>query len=445
MAEAGEIPNSWAAAPQARSGVDRRWIRKTGGGELASLVDEALRENPDLRAAASRVERAAAEAKIAGAARLPSFDIGTSGTRSQQRFIGLPIGGFGGGVPGSISNSFGVSLEAAWELDVWGRVKSGQEAALADLQATDGDYAAARVSLAGQVAKAWLALAEANEQVRLAEEGLEARGLLASAVRERFERAIEADGGSAAQVRLTESELASGEAILAERQQEKERVLRQLELLLGRYPSGRLVAGAKLPPVAGTPPAGVPSELLLRRPDVLAAERRLAAEGRRTREARLARFPSLRLTGSMGTATDSLRNLLSSDFGVWSIGGSLSQPIFQGGRLAAGEERASATEREVGADLQRVVLRAFGEVEQALVAEAFLRERESAVMKSADLAREAAARATEEFDAGTGDVLTLIDARQREIDTASQVAAIRRLRLDNRIDLHLALGGDFTL
>lgn len=348
-------------------------------------------------------------------------------------------------MPGALSNNFGVSLNAAWELDIWGKMRAGQRAAIADLQAEAADFDSARVSLAGQVAKAWLALAEANEQVALAQEAMEARRILASAVRERFKRAITEDGGSAAQVRLTESEVAAGEAILAERKQERERAIRQLELLMGRYPSGRLIAAAKLPSMPGAVPAGLPSELLLRRPDVLAAERRLAAEGGRKRQAQLARFPSIQLTGSMGTTTDSLRNILSSDFGVWSLGGSLTQPIFQGGRIAGEIEKSAAIERGAAADLQRVVLRAFGEVEQSLAAEMFLREREAATARAAKLASDAAQRADEEFTAGTGDVLTLIETRKQQIDTASMFAAIRRIRLDQRVDLHLALGGDFKL
>jgi len=443
MDEAGIAPpGSWAASREARAGVDQRWIRRTGGSELAGLVGEALRANPDLRAAAARVEQAAAEARIAGAARQPTLGVSGQAGRSQQRFIGFPIPGVDG-VPGSISNNFGVALNAAWEADVWGRARAGQAAALADSEASARDYEAARASLAAQVTKAWLALAESNEQVALAGEGLEARRQLAAAVRERFERAI--DEGSAAQVRLTESEVASGEAVLAQRRQERERALRQLELLLGRYPSGQLAAGARLPAIPPAPPAGLPSELLLRRPDILAAERRLAAGGSRSQQARLARFPSLRLTGSAGTTTDSLRDVLRSDYGVWSLGGSLAQPLFQGGQIAGGIERAAADEREAAAALHRIVLGAFGEVEQSLAAETFLREREAAAGRAFELAREAARRADEEFSAGTGDVLTLINTREQEINTASQLAALRRLRLDQRVDLHLALGGDFSL
>lgn len=440
-----DAPTQWHATRAAQKGVDRNWVRNVGGRELSSLVGEALDANPDLRKAASRVERASAEARIAGAGRQPSVGAGGTAQRSEQKFVGFPFGGGGGGVPGALSNNFGVSLNAAWELDIWGKMRAGQRAAIADLQAEAADFDSARVSLAGQVAKAWLALAEANEQVALAQEAMEARRILASAVRERFERAITEDGGSAAQVRLTESEVAAGEAILAERKQERERAIRQLELLMGRYPSGRLIAAAKLPSMPGAVPAGLPSELLLRRPDVLAAERRLAAEGGRKRQAQLARFPSIQLTGSMGTTTDSLRNILSSDFGVWSLGGSLTQPIFQGGRIAGEIEKSAAIERGAAADLQRVVLRAFGEVEQSLAAEMFLREREFATARAAKLASDAAQRADEEFTAGTGDVLTLIETRKQQIDTASMFAAIRRIRLDQRVDLHLALGGDFKL
>lgn len=444
MDEAGvEIPQAWHATRAGKQGVDRNWVRKVGGRELAGWVGEALTANPDLRAAAARVERASAEARIAGAGRQPLLGMEGTGRRSEQKFVGFPFGG--GGVPGSLSNNFGVALNAAWELDVWGRMRAGQRAAIADVQAEAADFDAARVSLAAQVAKAWLALAEANEQVALAQEAMEARRMLAAAVRERFERAITEDGGSAAQVRLTESEVATGQAIVAQRRQERERAIRQLELLMGRYPSGKLIAVAKLPAMPGAIPTGLPSELLMRRPDVLAAERRLAAEGGRKRQAQLAKFPSIQLTGSLGTTTDSLRNILSSDFGVWSLGGSLTQPIFQGGRIAGEIEKSAALERGAAADLQRVVLRAFGEVEQALAAEVFLRERENATARAAKLAGEAAQRAAEEFTAGTGDVLTLIDTRKQQIDTASQLAAIRRLRLDQRVDLHLALGGDFKL
>ncbi len=441
MGEAG-APGSWAASQEARAGIDRRWVGKIGGGELRGLVDAALSNNQDLKAAAARVDRAAAEAKIAGAGRLPSLGFGGEGRRDRRSFIGFPGGG--GRAMSNVSEQFGVNLNAAWELDVWGRAKAGQEAAIADAQARQYDYEAARVSLAGQVTKAWLALGEANEQVALAETAVTAAGVLADAVRERFDRAIADGGGTASQVRLTEVERASRQAALAQRKQERERVLRQLEILLGNYPSGTLAAGARLPAFPGATPAGLPSELLQRRPDILAAERGLASSGRRVKERKLARFPSLSLTASGGTTSEAISDILSSNAKVWAIGGSLTQPIFEGGRIAGEIGSAEAGEREDTAILRKTVLDAFGEVEQAIIAETYLAERERAAKQAAALADEAAVRAGEEYAAGTGDVLTLIEATQLQIDSASQHAAIRRMRLENRVDLHLALGGDFS-
>jgi hypothetical protein len=136
-------------------------------------------------------------------------------------------------------------------------------------------------------------------------------------------------------------------------------------------------------------------------------------------------------------------NVLSSDFGVWAIGGGLTQPIFQGGAIAGEIEVAKAEDKENLALLKKTVLAAFGEVEQALGAEHFFAQRESAAQQAAAVAIEAAERAGDEYSAGTGDILTLIDATRTKIENQSRYTAIRRMRLENRIDLHLALGGDF--
>ncbi len=402
---------------------------------MVSLVGEAQRANPSLRASAARVDQAAALAKVAGAERFPSIGAGSQAGRQKQNFLGQT----------STDNSFGVSLQAAWEVDLWGKVKDGAEAAIADAEAQAQADRALRSSLAAQVSKAWLAVAESNEQVALAEQAVKSREESSTLVRERFERAIAEDGGSAAQVRLSETELATAKADLERRRGERERALRQLELLLGRYPSGAVSGAARLPKLPPAPPAGLPSELLLRRPDILQSERRLAAAGRRSDQAVKARYPSINLTGSLGTTTDQLEKILSSSSGVWALGGSLTQPIFQGGRIQGGIQQADAAEREAVANLQRVVLDAFGEVEQSLVTEIYLRRQESEIARAVELSKDASARAGEEFRNGTGGVLTFLAAQNREIEASSSLVSVRRLLLDNRVNLHLALGGDVVL
>ena len=438
--EAGDIPGSWSATREAKAGFDHRWVGKIGGSQLESLVAEAQGANPSLRASAARVDQAAAVAKIAGAERLPTLGAGLQASRQKQNFTGIP--GISGG---STSNSFGVSLQTAWEVDLWGKAKAGTEAAIADVEAQAQADRALRSSLAAQVSKAWLAVTEANEQVALAERNVKSRNESTTLVLERFERAIAEDGGSAAQVRLSETELSSAKSDLESRRGERERALRQLELLLGRYPSGNVAAAAHLPKLPAPPPAGLPSELLLRRPDLLEAERRLAAAGRRKDQAVKALYPSISLTGSLGTTTDQLEKILSSSAGVWSLGGSLAQPIFQGGRLRGGIEQADAAEREAVAELQRVTLDAFGEVERALVTEIYLRRQVAELEQAVALAKDAAERANEEFRNGTGGVLTYLASQNQEIQAASSLVTVRRLLLDNRVNLHLALGGDVVV
>lgn len=422
--------------------MDRDWLTTIGGKELEKLVETALTQNQDLKAAAARLERSSAENRVSYSALLPRMDLASNAQRSRQSFIGFP--NRSGENSSNLTSQFHLQLSSAWELDVWGRAKAGHEAAWASTEAVAYELKAAQISLAGQVAKLWLALAEANEQVILAEYALSAADLLTNAVRERYERALETSGGSSSQLRLTEVEKASRQAMLAQRNQEREQIIRQLEILLGNYPSGELVSQAKLPSFPSKVPQGLPSELLQRRPDILAAERYLASSGKTLKARKLARFPSLSLNGSGGASTEGLENLFKSSTSVWSLGAGLTQPIFQGGRLKAEVESAAASEREQIARLKQTVLQAFGEVEQALVAEKFLKERESAMQKAAELSEEAAQRAKEEYDAGTGDVLTLIDATKQKIDNASLHQTLRRLRLENRIQLHLALGGDFT-
>jgi NodT family efflux transporter outer membrane factor (OMF) lipoprotein len=328
---------------------------------------------------------------------------------------------------------------------VWGRTRSGQSAAVADAQAQAFDYEAARTSLAAQIAKAWFALGEANAQIGLAEASVEVRAKTAQSFEERFAEALIEEGGNASQLRLAQTELASSRATLAFWRGERERALRQIELLVGRYPAGQPFTTRGLPALPPPPPAGLPSELLLRRPDILAAERRLAAAGERSKATRLAKYPSFALTGSTGTTADSLHEVLDSANGVWSLAGGVLQPILTGGRLREEEAIAKTDEQIALGNLQQTVLQAFGEVEQALVAERYFATREDAVREAARLAASAAEAAIQDFSDGVVDAITLLSAQDRNVQTAFQLADLQRRRLDNRVNLHLALGGDFEL
>lgn len=439
-----DTPGRWSATSEARAGIDINWVRRLAGERGESLVNEALLANPDMRVAAERVIRAVATSKTAGAVLKPSVEAGLSGNRNKQAFFGIPSD-TGGALPPSIFNTFGATFATTWEPDIWGFNRAGISAQIAQAEEEGQNYRAARASLAAQVLRAWLAIGEANEKIVLAAESEQLLQTTIDIVRDRFESALADDGGSASQLRLAQSQLATAKAVSAQRKGEHEQAIRQLELLMGRYPAGAIQASCKLPKVPSMPPAGLPAELLLRRPDILAAERNFASTGSLLKQAKLAFYPSIKLTASAGTASSSLRNIVNSNFGVWSLGANVTQPIWRGGAIRSAEKRIRSEDRQALAELQKTILNAFGEVEQALVADRFLAQREAAITSALGSAKEASTAAYNDYAGGTSGALTLINAQQNHIDLASQLVTLRRLRLDNRISLHLALGGDYRV
>jgi len=192
-----------------------------------------------------------------------------------------------------------------------------------------------------------------------------------------------------------------------------------------------------------TPPAGLPADLLDRRPDLHASERRLAAADRRLLEAKRALLPTISLTGGAGTSTPEIEDLLDRNFSIWSLAGGLAQPLLTGGRLRHGILFKRAELVEAAAEFEKTALTAFAEVENALASEGFLAEREKVLRRAAKLALEAHLSATDEFAEGTGDILTMLSAQQTLFVKETQLIAVRRERLQNRVALHLALGGGF--
>lgn len=434
------VPSQWSGGAASPGPVGAAWWESFGSPGLIEAVNEALQNNLDLHAAAARLEAAAAEARVAGAALWPTLGASFNAQRQQQNFIGLPIPGARGGVLTARFNSFGVGLNTSWELDLWGRVRAGKRAALAEVQASEASLAALRQSIAAQTAKAWLAALEAQRQVDLSRRTVRSYELTARQTRARYARGLR----SALELRLASNTLASAQAVLHQREAARQRAVRQLEILLGRYPAGRLDTEADFPKLPGEVPAGLPSDLLQRRPDVLAAERRLAAADARLWQAKASLFPRLSLTASGGTSSSDLSDLVSSQFKVWTLAGNLAQPLFEGGRLRAGVALADARARQAVADYLQTALTAFAEVESALASEQFLAERERSLAEAAAQAQAALRLANDRYARGLESFLSVLESQRRAFDAESQLLAARRLRADNRVDLHLALGGAFA-
>ena len=425
------IPGAWQA-PGIAGGVRQDWLDDFDDRRLPALVGEAVRNNHDLRAAAARVAQARAQARIAGAERLP--DVGVGAAASRRGFDADPAGRV-------TADSFDAGVDIAWEIDLWGRIANFVRAAEYDAEAARADFAAARLSLAAAVARAWFDAVEAELQVALAEETTRNFRDNLEIVTEGFRAGL----GSALDVRLERANLAIAESELAARRVTRDRAVRALEVLLGRYPAAELGVAEELPGLVNAVPAGLPAEILVRRPDVRAAALRLAASDERRNDARKNRLPSILLTASGGASSTELRNLLDVDALVWSIAGDLAAPVFQGGRLAGERDLARARGEEVLADYAQTVLVAFREVESALSAERRLVDQESALRVAVVESEEAAQLALERYRLGLVDIITWLEARRRAFNTKSSLLAVSNRRLQNRIELYLALGGDFAL
>jgi NodT family efflux transporter outer membrane factor (OMF) lipoprotein len=429
-----EVPPDWTVPAAATVPIEPGWWADFGDSDLDSFVAEALENNRDLRAALARLDAAAASARIAGADLKPKIGIGLEATR--QRFNPAALG-FGG--DSRTFDTFGVSLDTQWEVDLWGRIRAGTAAAIADYQAVEADLEAARLSIAGQTAKAWFSLTEARLQVELAERIVDSFRSTVDRVHSRYRSGLR----PSLDLRLARSDLAAGEALLEQRLEQLDRTARQFEILLGRYPAAGEDGAADLPGISDTIPESLPAELISRRPDLAAAERRLAAADARIAQARRALYPGISLTARGGTLSSDLSDLLDGDFRVWSLVGDLLQPIFQGGRLRAGVDLAEADSNRALAEFAQAVLRALGEVESALAAEGYLERREADLARAARQAEAALELANTRYDNGIENLITVLEAQRRSLNRQSELLSVRRLRLDVRIDLYLALGGGF--
>ncbi len=435
-----DVPQNWTSLPLESGDVDTLWWQAFQDDQLAALLDEAFERNYDLQIAAANLDAASAQATIAGAGKYPQVSAGASGSRRKQNFIGLPIPGAGDGVITNLNNTFGVSLDLSWEVDLWGRIRAEHISAVANVEAARADYEGARLSLAAQVTKSWFAAIEANRQVELSKATVENLELSHEQVSQRYESGVT----SSLDYRLSLANLENARATMLQRQSQYDIVVRQLEILLGRYPAAALDVQQGLPSVAGVVPAGLPADIITRRPDLIAAERRWLAGDAAVSAAKRALLPRISLTGSTGTSTEELKDILNGDFSIWSIAGNILQPLFQGGRLRANVKLNKSQAEIAKIRYVQSMLNAFSEIETALANESYLKDREASLRIATEQSLAARELAESQYNRGISDFLSMLETQRSAYNSESLFISARRARLEARIDLYLALGGGFN-
>ena len=433
------VPAEWTGADLEIGSVSIDWWRDFSDDGLSSAVETAIAENYDLQAAAARLEQVAFDARIAGGALMPSMQASYSGIRRKQNFVGFPIPGAEDRVLSTVFTNQSSSFDISWEVDLWRKLRAGEQATLAELQRSAADLRGAQLSIAGQTAKAWFSIAEAQQQVSLSEATVANFLESSERVRDRFEAGIR----PALDLRLALLNVSNAEAQLDQRRQQLDAAKRQLDVLVGRYADGTFSTPENLPVTPSNVPGGLPADLVARRPDLVAAERAVAASEARLQVTRRELLPTISLTANTGTSTNALRSLLDGDFSVWGFVGNVVAPLWQGGRLRAQVSRAEAQVAEVLATYVNTALLAYSEVETALAAEQFLDDRADHLTNSVTQARAAERLADERYSTGLDTYITVLDSQRSAFQAESDLIAARRLRLDNRVDLYLALGGGF--
>ncbi|HSV57851.1 MAG TPA: efflux transporter outer membrane subunit [Variovorax sp.] len=417
-------PPQWGAQGAEAGEVADQWLTSFRDPQLDALVKEALDYNFDLRVAASRVEQAAATQKVAGGLLYPQVSLLARG---------------GGKMSGDASGLQGVGIFVNWELDLWGRVRAG--AAAADSQyasvALDTEYA--RQSIAAQVAKGWFLATEARLQKRLADETVAASTRMVGLTQDRLRVGV----GDEYDMALAQSNLSTLKDIQQNLDQSLQQALRSLEILAGRYPGAQLPVPTALGATPAPIPAGLPSTLLERRPDVVAAERRVAAALYRTAQAKAARLPVISLTGTVTSISSELFVLKERDNPTWSAGASLLAPIFLGGQLQGQVELRTAEEKQALAEYGRTGARAFAEVENSLSAVFALDARELILRQGVLENERAVSLADTRFKVGSTDMRALLQQNLALYGVQSTLLRVQSERLVQRVNLYLALGGNF--
>lgn len=432
-----ELPAAWKVSA-AQAAQDGAWWRVYADPVLDRLVAEAFEHNSDLMAAAARVDEARALLAEAESALYPAADAVFERNRTKSS---VETGTLPPGLPRK-RTEYRAALRVSYETDFWGRLQASAQAARAELLATEAAGETVRITLAAEVVKGYFSLRSLDAQAAATRRSLALREDALVLQRKRFERGVISEF----EYRQLEAEVAAARAQLPPLERDRELEEAALAVLLGRSPKAIMENGVERSAETGAlapaaVPAGLPSELLLRRPDLVEAEQRLVALNARVAAARAAYFPSIELTGLLGSGSQALSSLFTGPAAIWSLAAAVVQPIFTAGRLDAQLEAAQARERQALAAYQGAIQNAFREVRSALASQT--RARESYEAEGARVTALAATfrLARLRYINGLASQLDVIDAERGLL--AAEIARYEALRSQRAAvaDLYRALGG----
>lgn len=428
-----DAPVAWRLTePEAKDLANTAWWEQFGDPVLNELVATALRENKDLMIATARIDEFAGNYGFVRSGLFPQ--IGAGYEASRQKNIGTVAVGAGAD---KAFNSYSAVLNASWEIDIWGRIRRQTEAARAQLLATEEGRNAVVLSLVGSVAGAYTNLRSLDRQLEIARETAKSRGESYELFKLRF------SGGLISLLELSQNKSQYEEALASIPPLEKAIAQQEngLSVLLGRNP-GPIVRGKSIDQFAlPAIPAGLPSDLLERRPDIRRAEQNLIAANAQIGAAKAAYFPTISLTGLFGYASPSLSNLFNSQSKVWQYSAPISMPIFTAGAIAGQVQAAEAVQQQALFGYQKAIQEAFREVDDSLVSQDRTREQLLAQKRQVEALQQYASTARLRYDNGYTSFIEVLDAERSLFNVQLQFTQTQQVQLQAMINLYLAMGG----
>ena len=433
-----DVPPSWRMTEaEAKDVANTAWWEQFGDPVLDNLVRDALRGNLDLRIATARIDEFAGRYGVARADLYPQ--VGANAEAGRQRTTEET----GNALPStfhSTLDTYSAALSASWEIDVWGRIRRATESARAALVASREGRRAVILSLVGSVAGSYVNLRDLDRQLEIAKETAKSRGDSLALFKIRFEGGVVSEVEYVQVKSLYEEAMATIPAV----QKEISRQENALCVLLGRNPGpiprGKTIEELPIPAI----PAGLPSDLLARRPDILVAEQNLAAANANIGVAKAAYYPSISLTGFLGFASTDLSNLFTGPAKVWSYSVPVSAPLFTAGKIAGNVQAAEAVQRQTLADYRKAIQEAFREVDDALADQARTREQLAAQASQVQALQRYVTLAQMRFDNGYTSYLELLDAQRSLFSAQLGYAQNQGALLQAMIALYKAMGGGWV-
>ena len=405
------------------------WWQGFGSDKLNELIAEAQSSNDDLAAAIARVQEADAQARIAGAALLPSVDLGADATRQRAQVTGIGPATF---------NSFNPELTASYELDFWGKNRAARAAARATAIASHFDKETVALTVVSSVATSYLQALEFRDRLEVARQNLTNGRKILHGLQ------LEQTAGIATGLDVAQQETAVAllDAAIPPLQQQFRQIVNALAVLIGKTPETVDIDSGTLNSLTSPQVAeGLPSQLLSRRPDVAESEEQLISANADITVARAALFPSIELTAGGGFASSALSTLFDPASRIWSVSAGLTQPIFHGGALRGQVAFSNARYAELLSAYHKTVISAFSNVESALIAAQQTQEQQARQQKAVDTARRAFQYAQTQMSAGTVNILTVLNTENALFSAQDELVQIQYLHLQSLVDLFTALGG----